>query len=142
MDDEIALEYAPSRFYSVIVVLFSLSALLLTSIGLFALLSHAATQRMSEMGLRLALGASPRSTAALIVRTGLFPLSAGLAGGLVGAALTSRIMQGMLYGIDAFDGVTFVSAVATLLAVSLAAAFVPARRVAVADPVPTLRQDR
>ena len=60
MEDEIALEYAPSRFYSVIVVMFSLSALLLTSLGLFALLSHAAAQRMSEMGLRLALGATPR----------------------------------------------------------------------------------
>jgi hypothetical protein len=57
MDDEVALEYEASRFYSLIVAAFSLSALLLTSIGLFALLSHAAAQRMGEMGLRMALGA-------------------------------------------------------------------------------------
>ena len=67
MDDEIALEYAPSRFYSIIVAVFSVSALLLTTIGLFALLSHAAAQRMSEMGLRLALGATPRAMAALLL---------------------------------------------------------------------------
>jgi hypothetical protein len=94
MEDEIALEYAPSRFYSVIVVMFSLSALLLTSLGLFALLSHAAALRMSEMGLRLALGATPQSTAALLLRSGMMPLVAGIAGGLVGAAAASRFQQG------------------------------------------------
>ena len=140
MDDEIAIEYAPSRFYSVIVVLFSLSALLLTSIGLFALLSHAAAQRMSEMGLRVALGASPRSTATLILRTGLLPLAAGVAGGLAGAVSASRFMQGMLYGIEAFDVLTFTSAVAALLAVTLAAGLIPARRVAVVDPIASLRR--
>ena len=139
MDDEIAIEYAPSRFYSVIVVIFSLSALLLTSIGLFALLSHAAAQRMSEMGLRLALGASRRSTTALLLRTGLLPLLSGVAAGLIGAALASRAMQGMLYGIDAFDATTFVAAVTALLAVTLSAALIPARRVANVDPITTLR---
>jgi putative ABC transport system permease protein len=139
MEDEIALEYAPSRFYSVIVVMFSLSALLLTSLGLFALLSHAAAQRMSEMGLRLALGATPRSTAGLLLRGGLAPLAAGIAGGLAGAAAAARFMQGLLYGVDAFDVVTFVAAVATLLAVTLAAGVIPARRVAAVDPIATLR---
>jgi predicted permease len=139
MEDEIALEYAPSRFYSVIVVMFSLSALMLTSLGLFALLSHAAAQRMSEMGLRLALGATPQSTAALLLRTGLMPLVAGIAGGLVGAAAASRFIQGMLYGVAAFDILTFAAAVTTLLAVTLAAALIPARRVAAADPITTLR---
>jgi hypothetical protein len=139
MDDEIAIEYAPSRFYSVIVVAFSLSALLLTSIGLFALLSHAAAQRMSEMGLRLALGATPRSTGALILRTALTPLAAGIVGGLAGASLASRFLQGMLYGIDAFDGATFGGAVATLVIVAVVAGLLPARRAALADPVRTLR---
>jgi putative ABC transport system permease protein len=139
MEDEIALEYAPSRFYSVIVVMFSLSALMLTSLGLFALLSHAAAQRMSEMGLRLALGATPQSTAALLLRTGLMPLVTGTAGGLAGAAAASRFLQGMLYHIAAFDVVTFAAAVAMLLAVTLAAALIPARRVAAVDPITTLR---
>jgi putative ABC transport system permease protein len=141
MDDEIAIEYAPSRFYSVIVTIFSLSALLLTSIGLFALLSHAASQRMSEMGLRLALGATPRATTALLLRTGLLPLAAGVSVGLIAAAITSRAMQGMLYGIEAFDTPTFAASVAALLAVTLSAALIPARRVAKVDPITTLRTD-
>ncbi len=139
MADEIALEYAPSRFYSVIVAMFSLSALLLTGIGLFALLSHAAAQRMSEMGLRLALGATPRSTAALLLRSGLLPLAIGIAGGLAGAAASSRVMQGMLYAAGGLDVVAFAAAVATLLAVTLAAGLIPARRVAAVDPIATLR---
>jgi putative ABC transport system permease protein len=139
MEDEIAVEYAPSRFYSVIVVMFSLSALLLTSLGLFALLSHAAAQRIAEMGLRLALGATPRATGALLLRTGLVPLSIGVTGGLAGATLASNLMQAMLYGIDAFDAVTFAAAVVIMLAVALAAGSMPARRVARADPAITLR---
>ena len=141
MDDEIAIEYAPSRFYSVIVVMFSLSALMLTSIGLFALLSHAAAQRMSEMGLRLALGATPRSTATLLLRTGLVPLATGIVGGLTGAAFVSRFVQSLLYGIDAFDAVTFASAVAALLVVTISAGLIPARRVAMVDPITTLRTE-
>lgn len=141
MDDEIAVEYAPSRFYSVIVVLFSLSALLLTSIGLFALLSHAAAQRTSEMGLRLALGATPASAAALLLRTGLLPLAGGVVGGLAGAVVTSRLMRGMLYGIDAFDAVSFGAAIAVLLAVTLGAGLIPARRVAAVDPIAALRAE-
>ena len=139
MEDEIAAEYAPSRFYSVIVVVFSLSALMLTSVGLFALLSHAAAQRMSEMGLRLALGATPQSTATLLLRSGLVPLTVGVAGGLAGAAAAAGFMQGMLYGIEAFDVVAFAAAVVTLLAVTLAAGLIPARRVAAVDPITTLR---
>ena len=141
MEAEIAIEYAPSRFYSVIVVMFSLSALVLTSIGLFALLSHAAAQRMSEMGVRLTLGATPRTTATLLLRTGLMPLAAGVIGGLAGAAIASRFMQGLLYGIDSFDPVTFGAAVTTLLTVAVAAGLIPARRIALIDPVRTLRAD-
>jgi putative ABC transport system permease protein len=139
MDDEIALEYAPSRFYSVIVVMFSLSALVLTSLGLFALLSHAAAQRVAEMGVRLALGATPRATATLLLRTGLAPLAVGIGTGLAGAALASRLMQSMLYRVNSFDLTTLAAAVATLLAVTLAAGLIPARRIARVDPASALR---
>lgn len=141
MDEEIAIEYAPSRFYSVIVLMFSLSALALTSVGLFALLSHAASQRMSEMGLRQALGATPGSTAALLLRTGLVPLSTGVLGGLMGASIAARLMHGLLYGIETLDVVTFAGAVAILLAVAFAAASIPARRVAAVDPISMLRAE-
>jgi predicted permease len=141
MGDEIALEYAPARFYSVIVALFAGSALLLTSIGLFALLSHAAAQRKAEMGVRLALGATPRSASLLLLRGSLTPFVIGVVGGLAVAALALRLVGGLLYGVGAFDAATFVAATLVMLTVSIAAGLLPARRVAAVDPVLTLRGD-
>ena len=141
MADEVALEYAASRFYAVIVAVFSVSALALTSIGLFALLSHAAAQRTSEMGLRLALGATPLSASALLLRTGLAPLLGGIIAGLGGTILASRFIGAMLYGIAAFDATTFSTAVITLVGVALIAGLIPARRIARVDPITTLRGD-
>jgi ABC-type antimicrobial peptide transport system permease subunit len=89
--------------------------------------------------LRLALGATPQSTATLLLRSGLVPLTVGVAGGLAGAAAAARFMQGMLYGVEAFDVVAFAAAVTTLVAVTLAAGLIPARRVAAVDPITTLR---
>jgi hypothetical protein len=141
MADEVALEYASSRFYSLIVALFSASALAVTSVGLFALLSHAAANRMSEMGLRVALGATPRSAAALLLRAGLLPVAAGIAAGLAGAAAAARSLQTLLYGVAPFDPVSFLTAVLCFLAVALAAGAVPAHRVLRVDPMTTLRTE-
>jgi hypothetical protein len=139
MSDEIALEYAPARFYTVLVAVFSLSALALTSVGLFALLSHAASRRTSEMGLRLALGASRVSMAALILRGALWPLVTGIAFGSVGASFAATTLGTMLYGIGRFDTLTFGAAIAALLVVALVAGLLPARRIARVDPVTALR---
>jgi ABC-type antimicrobial peptide transport system permease subunit len=141
MAEEVALEYASSRFYSLIVAVFSLSALAITSVGLFALLSHAAARRMSEMGLRVALGATPRSAAALLLRAGLLPIAAGIAGGLAGGAVAARSIQSLLYGVAPFDAVSFAVAVGCFLAVALAAGAEPARRVMRVDPMTTLRTE-
>jgi hypothetical protein len=141
MDDEVAVEYAPTRFYTVLVAAFSSSALLLTSIGLFALLSHAAAHRTSEMGLRLALGASPASAAGLLLRAGVLPLAMGIVGGLVGAMVVARAMGGLLYGIGSFDTPTFAAAAIALLGVTTAAGLIPAYRVARIDPIAALRTD-
>jgi predicted permease len=141
MDDEVALEYAPTRFYTVLVTAFSSGALLLTSIGLFALLSHAAARRTSEIGLRLALGASRASAAGLLLRAGVLPIALGVAGGLLGAIVVGRAMGTLLYGIRSFDTPTFVVAVVALLAVSVAAGLIPARRVARIDPNAALRTE-
>ena len=140
MGDEIALEYAPTRFYTVLVAVFSASALALTSIGLFGLLSHAASRRTSEMGLRLALGASRASTAGLLLRGGLWPLAAGVAVGVGGAILVAQAMAGMLYGVGTFDAIAFAVAVFALMTVALAAALIPAHRIATVDPVTALRE--
>ena len=141
MDEEIAVEYAPTRFYLVLVAAFSLSALALTSIGVYALLSHAAARRTGEMGLRLALGAPRASIAVLLLRGGLRPLVFGIGGGLAGAALVARGMGTMLYGVGRFDALSFSVAVGVLLAVALAAGLLPARRAASLDPLAALRTD-
>lgn len=141
MDDEIALEYEPTRFYAILVVVFSSSALLLTSVGLFALLSHTAARRTGEMGLRLALGSSRTAAAALLLRGGLMPVVAGVAGGGVAAVLLSRAMTGLLFGVGGLDVLAFAGAVAALVVVALVASLVPARRVASIDPAIALRAD-
>jgi predicted permease len=141
MREEIALEYEPTRFYTILVAAFSSSALALTSVGLFALLSHAAARRTGEMGLRLALGASRASVAALLLKGGILPLAAGVAAGTVTALFAARALGGLLYGTGGFDLVAFGGAVAALLAVALAAGFAPAKRVASIQPMSALRID-
>jgi putative ABC transport system permease protein len=139
MSDEIGLEYAPNRFYALLVGAFSISALALTSAGLFALLSHAATRRSAEMGIRLALGATPRQVALLLLR-GSFPtLIAGALLGLLGAAWASTAMRGLLYDVAASDGHALAGALAALGLVACAAGLVPARRVARVDPVSIIK---
>jgi predicted permease len=139
MADEVALEYAPTRFYALLVGTFSCSALVLTSVGLFALLSHAASRRAAEMAVRLALGATPRAVAMLLLRGGFVPVLAGAALGLGSALWTAAAMRGLLYDVGSFDAVAFGVAVVTLCLVTLAAGVIPARRVATVDPVAAIK---
>ena len=139
MDEEVALEYAPTRFYALLVAAFSFSALALTSVGLFALLSHAAARRASEMGLRLALGASQRQVAVLLLHGGFAPVIVGALVGLVGAVWASAGLRNLLYDVGRFDVAAFLGAVIALAVVTIAAGLVPARRVAAVDPLVVLR---
>jgi predicted permease len=140
MEDEVALEYAPTRFYALLIAAFSFSALALTSVGLFALLSHAAARRASEMGVRLALGATPRQVAGLLLRGGFAPVLAGAMLGLVGAMWASAGMRGLLYDVGRFDVMAFLAAAIALALVTIAAGLVPARRVAAVDPLVVLKE--
>jgi hypothetical protein len=139
MADEIGTEYAPTRFYALLVAAFSASALALTSVGLFALLSHAAARRAGEMGLRMALGARPRQVAVLLLRGGAAPVIAGAAIGLIGAAWASASMRGLLYDVGTFDLRAFAGAFAALVIVAVTASLLPARRIASVDPVSVMK---
>ena len=141
MADEVGIEYAPTRFYALLVAAFSASALALTSVGLFALLSHAATRRAGEMGLRMALGATPRQVVVLLLRGGAFPVVVGAGAGLIGAAWASAAMRSLLYDLGRFDTRAFAAALAALAIVTLAASLIPARRVASVDPVSVIKAD-
>jgi ABC-type antimicrobial peptide transport system permease subunit len=141
MAEDVAVEYAPARFYGILIAAFSLSALLLTAAGLFALLWNAAVRRTGEMGLRFALGASRRSVAMLLVLAGAKPVLFGSAAGLLGALWIGDAVKALLYDVPPFDVVSFAGALVTLALVSLAAALAPARRAASVDPLVALRTE-
>jgi predicted permease len=130
---------AQPRFQTLLLGCFAGMALLLSSIGLYAVLSYMVAQRTSEIGVRMALGAQRADVLGMIVRRGLALALAGIAIGLAAAALLTRLMAGMLYGVEAFDPLTFAAVAGILLLVSLAASSAPAWRAAQLDPMRTLR---
>ena len=139
MADDVAVEYASTRFYGVLVAAFSSSAMLLTGAGLFALLWNASIRRTGEMGLRFALGASRRSVAMLLVTACVRPVAYGAAAGLLASLWISDAVEALLYEVPSLDPVAFSLAVGLLGVVCLAAALGPAGRAARVDPIVALR---
>jgi predicted lysophospholipase L1 biosynthesis ABC-type transport system permease subunit len=115
--------------------------LLLAAIGLYSVMSHAVGQRTHELGIRMALGARPAQVCGLVVRDGLRLASVGLAAGLAGAVVASRLVSGMLFRVSAADPLTFVAAASLLAAVAGVASYVPALRATRVDPMRALRCD-
>jgi predicted permease len=118
-----------------------LLGLLLAVVGVYGVVSYAATQRTQELGIRMALGASPRQILALLLRQGAQLVAAGLFFGLIGAWLLTRAMSHMLVGVSASDPVTYVSVAALLSFITLLACWVPARRAMRVDPMLALRYE-
>jgi len=132
---------AQPRFQTLLLACFAGMALLLSAIGLYAVLSYMVAQRTFEIGVRMALGAQRADVLRMIVRRGLTLALAGIAIGLAAATLLTRLMTGMLYGVEPLDPVTFAAVAAILLVVSLAASSAPAWRAAQLDPTRTLRDN-
>jgi putative ABC transport system permease protein len=116
-------------------------ALALALFGVAAVTAHAVAQRTHEIGVRMALGATTTDTTSLMVRQSMRPVVAGLLVGSVAAALVSRAMAALLYGLSPLDPIAFCSAGAFLMAASIAASWIPARRVARVDPLVALRAE-
>jgi putative ABC transport system permease protein len=129
------------RISRVLLILFGLVALTLAAIGIYGVMSYLVGQRTREMGIRLALGASPSSVQGLIVRRGILLSAIGLAVGLAGAILLGRILQGVVRGVSGTDPLSLAGALLVLFAVTVAASAVPAWRASRIDPAITLRQD-
>ncbi len=127
------------RFAVTVLIAFAMLAVALASVGLYGVLSYGVAQRRRELGVRAALGASPRDLIALVVREGLLVSSLGLAAGLAAAAALTRFMQAALFGIEPLDAVSFASAPIVLLLVAAAACLLPAARAAATDPAEALR---
>jgi putative ABC transport system permease protein len=130
---------AVQRFQTTLLALFAGTALVLTAIGIFGVVSYGVQQRVREIGVRVALGATSGEVLRLIVGRSLKFVVGGAVIGVAGALALTRFMSSFLYEVTATDPLTFALAVATLLGVAFVASYVPARRATRIDPVRALR---
>ena len=131
----------PARVAAALLGSFGLLAMLLAAIGLFGVMSYAVSQRTREIGIRMALGAGVREIFKLVVGQGLLLTSIGVVIGLALAALGTRLLASLLYGVDTLDPLTFLSVTLLLAAVAFLACYFPARRAMRTDPMLALRCD-
>jgi len=139
LDDRLASQLTPSRLIAVLSSAYALAALFLAAFGLFAVLAHDVSQRVHEMGIRMALGAQRRDVLRLVLREGLALTATGL---LVGIALSSGVSQTLenfLFGVSPSDPVIYAAIAALLTVVSMLACWIPARRATRVDPMAILR---
>jgi putative ABC transport system permease protein len=132
---------ALSRFRSFLMMVFATTALLLAAIGIYGVVAYSVARRTREIGVRMALGATPSGVLALIVRQGSRPVVVGMVLGLAGAFALTRVLEGMLFGVTASDPLTFVGGVVVLSAVAIVACLVPALRASRIDPLMALRHE-
>jgi predicted permease len=129
------------RFGALLLALFAGLALLLALIGIYGSVAWAVGQRTPEIGLRLALGATPLDLLRLVIGQGLKPVLFGLAFGLAGAFTLTRLLSGLLFGVSVTDPATFIAITSSLLIVALLACYLPARRATKVDPLIALRHE-
>jgi putative ABC transport system permease protein len=129
------------RFAAAVLAAFALLALALASVGLYGVLSYGVSQRRRELGVRAALGASRSRLVRLVVIEGVGATALGLAIGLAGAALATRLMRSVLFGVTPLDAASFVAAPLLLLIVAFATCLLPAIRAASIDPSEALRSE-
>jgi predicted permease len=111
------------------------------AVGLYSVVAYSVAQRTKEIGIRVALGATRSNVLVMVVGEGMRVAAAGIAGGIACALALSRVLQALLYGIEPTDTFSFLVAPAALATLTLAAAYVPARRAARVDPIGALRTD-
>ena len=115
-------------------------ALALAMVGIYGVVSYFVSQRTQEIGVRMALGATPTLIWQFVMRRGLTPIIAGLAVGLVLSSLTTSVLKGQLFGVSGHDPLTLAGVAALLLAVGIVASYVPARRAMRVPPVIALNE--
>jgi putative ABC transport system permease protein len=132
---------APARFRTLLLGVFAGIAVCLAMAGVYGVMAYTVSQRSSEIGLRMALGASPGDVARMVLRQGLALASIGVLLGLAGAIAATRLLTSMLFEVQPTDPITYAGVAIVLGVVSLAASYLPARRAAKVDPLVALRQE-
>ena len=130
---------ATSRFTSLLLATLSVIGLTLAAVGIYGIIAYFVTQRMPEIGVRMALGATPRAIASLVVRTALRPVIFGLVFGAAAAVATTRLLRAYLFGVTPTDPLTIVGVILLLLGAALLASLIPARRASRVDPATVAR---
>jgi putative ABC transport system permease protein len=141
MDDVIADSTWQPRFSAWVFSVLGGLALLLTAAGIYGVVAYTTTLKAREVGIRVALGASPASIVGVVLRGVLVPLAVGIAISLVAALALSRLLTSLLYGIDGADPVTYLATAALLLGIATLASVGPAWKAAVRDPLRALRAE-
>jgi predicted permease len=141
MDSVISASLAARRFSMILLASFAGLALLLSSIGIYGVVSYVVGQKTREIGLRMALGASRAAVLRMILSQGGKLAAAGVVAGLGASFVLTRSMEAMLYGVSASDPITFIAVAILLTAVALVACYIPARRAMQVDPMVALRHE-
>lgn len=140
--DKLSSSVGEPRFAAFVLVTFSAIALVLAATGLYGVLSYSVAQRRSEIGIRAALGATKSNLVRMVLREGLTATVIGLIGGVAAAALATRAMASVLFGVTPLDRVAFSVGPLVLLVVACAACLIPAWRAARIDPAAALKERR
>ena len=139
VDEQLGVVLAPERLIARIAAIFAAIALLLSCVGLYGLVAFLTVRRTSEIGIRIALGASRATILEMVLADGLKLVGLGILVGLIGALSSSRLIASRLYGIETGDPGTIAIACTLLVAVAAIAGYLPARRAAMVDPMTALR---
>jgi len=142
MEERVAGSLTRDRLYAIVLVVFGLSALVITAVGLFGVLSYVVSQRTREIALRSALGAQPGQIAGLVFGQGLAMAVGGLAIGVGAAWLSAKYLQTLLYGVSAHDVVTYATVAVVILSIAVVACLLPAIRAMRVDPLTALRSSQ
>ena len=141
LEERKAVSLARPRVNAAVLGGFALAALVLAAVGIYGVVAYGVVQRTRELGIRMALGAGGSMLLRMVIRQGMVPVLGGMAVGLVGALASARVLRGLLFGVGTSDPAILVLVTGFLVAVALAAMYLPARRASRSDPMIALRVD-
>jgi ABC-type antimicrobial peptide transport system permease subunit len=141
LDAHLGIMLLPAQLSAFLLSVFAVLALVLSSIGLYGVVSYAVAQRTREVGIRMALGADRDRVVRLLAASGLRLVAVGTAIGLVASLALARLLSDLLFGVETLDLTTFVAVPVVLGLTAVIAAYLPARRAARLDPVTALRTE-
>lgn len=132
---------AQPRFFTVLLSIFGLLAVILAAVGAYGVISYSVRERTQEFGIRIALGADRAEVLGLVLKQAMLLAAVGLSLGLIGALAMTRLLSTLLFGVKPMDPATFAAAAALLIIVALLATYLPARAATTVDPLVALRYE-